>query len=801
MQYQTEILRFREGSQSRDPSPDATVAAARPNALLDAGNQIAVLVDLTPQLPYRSREIRTLVVKTYWASSGSIVARLRRALAAANRHLIDFNVKAAAGDKCAGNITCAVFSGEELFLGQVGAAYAFVYHPHTEIGSQFELFPKRDRLLIPLGSTTPAAIHIGYTLMSPGSIACLVTTGIAESQARENWEHVLAFSKVEEVSSRLKDELTSATISGSIILAGGVASPAPKPAPWAQRRPVQPAPADAAMQPASLTPIAATERSRVSRRRRPDELEDEMVAEAPSTPVQPVAALPEQAVVTEATVVSPELEEDSPSPAETVSTVPSPVEAPPDEVSVSQPEPRRERRRIEFSPPPVGAWLRQATERAKARRRRRKAMGTERATTAERARLRQALRSLLPGKVSSAQKALPKTPPPERTTVMAGLALGLFLVVLLITLTKYFQLGGPLRAEELLAEAQVLRDEAYRTQDPDAWQDLLDTTSQIVRLDPQNLAAQAMHEEAKDAVETLGNAAMLSVSPLLDLGTAPIPRRLIVAGGWVYILNTATDAVMALPLSEDYVSSPSESPTTILRRGQTYLGETVNRLVDFAWVKPGGNYPDGAVLIYSEGGKIFIYEPALGPGSITVQQIEGDLSPGSVTAMETFGDRFYLVNRQLNQILFYEPVNGIYESPRMYFPESGGPDLQQTLDIAIDGRLYLLMGNGSIQTYFAGTYDNSFKLSGLPDAELEPLVMAIEPDPDEGLVYLGDTPRERIIVLNKQGEFSHQFRLPKGEMKRIEALAINLNPHVLFLIAENRLYASPLPSFGSEAGP
>ncbi len=92
--------------------------------------------------------IRTLVVKTYWTSSGSIVARLRRALVTANRHLIAFNQMAPSGNKCAGNLTCAVFSGDELFLGQIGAPYAYVAHPpDVETGrtsKEFaELFPRR----------------------------------------------------------------------------------------------------------------------------------------------------------------------------------------------------------------------------------------------------------------------------------------------------------------------------------------------------------------------------------------------------------------------------------------------------------------------------------------------------------------------------------------------------------------------------------------------------------------------------------------------------------------------------------
>jgi hypothetical protein len=123
------------------------------------------------------------------------------------------------------------------------------------------------------------------------------------------------------------------------------------------------------------------------------------------------------------------------------------------------------------------------------------------------------------------------------------------------------------------------------------------------------------------------------------------------------------------------------------------------------------------------------------------------------------------------------------------------PDLQLTLDLAIDGRVYLLMGNGEIQAYFAGSPDHSFQVNGLPDPDFQPLVIAVEQDLDTGRVYLGDTQRERIIVLSKSGDFMHQFRLPRGEMSQIEAVAIHEDPHVLYLIAENNLYAAPLPTF------
>ena len=143
----------------------------------------------------------------------------------------------------------------------------------------------------------------------------------------------------------------------------------------------------------------------------------------------------------------------------------------------------------------------------------------------------------------------------------------------------------------------------------------------------------------------------------------------------------------------------------------------------------------------------------------------------------------------------YEPVNGIYRSPRGYFADGAAPDLQLALDIAIDGRVYLLMGDGSIQSYFAGSYDPSFEMSGLPDSDFKPLVMDIGLNVDDGLIYLAETQRERIIILDKRGEFVRQYQLPKGELRHIESITVAQQTQVIYLIAQNRLYAAPLPSF------
>jgi len=765
MQRYSEILRFHEGQRSQHPTPEAAVVVAPPRTPEGVGEQLVILVDLIPQLAHRSRELRVLTASTYWASSGSIVARLRRALAEANRHLVYVNAEAPPGSKCSGSITCAVFADNELFLGQVGAGYAFVHHPDDHV----ELFPRRERLLTPLGASLPPVIHIGYTLLEDQATLLFGTTPAVESQPRERWKGALAAFGPEEIGEAITQTMAEGQASGSFVVVrtAAAAPPPPPPEPHHGLRLFHKPDTAAAPveEPAVILP--------------------ETVAPPIPVPVTPPATA----------TPAPGITQEPPPPLPSFLQKRLERRRLREEAAQAQPTAPQSRLTLpKLKLPPVGQWLK-AFFLTLRERRQKKHVSSSRSTTAQRARLRLALRALLPGKVKGVKQTAQPVAPTEKPTVMGGLTLGLLLLTFFVTMTMYFESGGHARVEEYLVEAHALREKAFSSQSAEDWKALLELSSHIVTLERQNPEAIKLKAEAQNAVDALEIAAVLDARLFLDLGVAPAPRRLLVAGSWIYILNPTADEVIGLPLQADGLTLVTDVPTPILKRGQTFYGETVNHLVDFAWLEPGGNFPDGVLFIYSDGGSIYIYEPALGPGSITRQDLQGELEPGMVTAMGAFGEKLYLVHRQQNQILTYQPVNGIYDTARGYFATEHAPRLAEVLDIGIDGRLYLLMGDGSINTYFVGTEDRSFEMKNLPDPNVHPLVLAVESLADHGMIYLGDPQQERIVVLDKRGDFKHQFRLSGEALRQLEALAVSETPHILYLIADNRLYAAPIPDF------
>lgn len=779
MHYQTQILRFQEGQRSQHSAPEGTVESPPPRTV-NAGELLAILVDLNPPLSRRSRELRTLAAEAYWTSSGSVVARLRRALAEANRFLVRANAETPLALPTSGSLTCAVFTEEEIFCGQVGPGNALLCHPDGTV----ELFPRESRSLIPLGAAIPPVIHIGYAPVEEGCTLFLATTAVAETQARDRWVETFQPAEPEALAARLVTLVQEGHATGSAVLVHCLPEPESQPASAPRREgfwPFRKQETTTTATPATVEP-AAPEKAAEEPPATPSAVA--ATATAPAAPQPPPPPEPVLAVTSKPAASSlPEFLAERP-------TGEEPPEEEASEAEVSLPAPATSRFRLHIPYPKL------PTLRFPSLRLRRPTAGVW-TGAARRARLRQALRTLAPGRVERGRLGKARPTPSERTPVMAGLALGLALLVFFIAVTTYLQFGGASRAATLLDEAATLKATAYASQSPQDWQRLLALTEQILTLDPQNSQAQALRDEAQTAIDALKSAALLAPRLLLELGPTPAPRRLVVAADWIFVLNPTVDEVLELPLGSDGQSVGA--PVSVLKRGQSLLGETVAHLVDLAWMEPGPGYPDGAVMIYSEGGAVYVYEPSLGPGSLTRQRLQGDLGSGTVTLLDTFSDQLYLVERQTNQLWYYVPLNGLYDSPgRPYFADGMAPPLQNALDFALDGRAYLLSGDGTVHVYFEGTEDRSFQVQGLPEAGFRPTIMAVDLDPSAGHLYLGDVRLGRIVVLDKRGHFLHQFRLPGEALNSLEALAVNETGTILYIVAENRLYAAPLPDFSTQ---
>ncbi len=868
MLRRVEVLRFKAGQRTAAPPPEVFWERAPEGVPTEAGEELVILVDLEPYIPHRAREVRTLAEETYWTALGSVTARMRRALAAANRYLVQHNVGVTAEQRTYGSLSLMSFWQDEAFIGQVGPGNTLIHYPQQRL---LELFPKAGRAQTPLGVAVPPVIHISYATLEPGCQVVLLTNSIMQTRYIPAWEALLADQATAPDADIFAAELARKQVSGGAIHVFCLTDEEVQPAPPARRKlyllpwsragrsapdTVSPAPATptagtGAAQPgawmrlwarwrtaimstsvgkpsAMAQPVAGAEQSGAvpapeaprsagdagkssgvaepgalarlwSRWRAGSSAAD--TGEASATPVLEAWAYWQPAPGAEAQKVKPE-----------EASRPDLPQAGPGPLSYGEEEAALESSADlevsdEETEEKTGGWW--SGLRARLRLQRISEEGAEgqsqrcarrftvrgkvwhgkRRKTTRRMTLfiQKTLQPLLPGRAAPSSTPLLR-PVPAEMRWFPWLALALALLALLVTGLAYADMGGAQRAASLLEEAEKARTLAYEQQTPESWRKVQSLANTVLVLDANNEQARALRDEAALALDALQKAALLALQPLRELGVSPQPRRIIATDAALYLLNPLTDEVLALDAREPGVAR------SLLKRGQVLNGHTIPHLVDIAWMEPAPGFLDGALLVYGDGGYLYTYEPTLGPESITVQLLAGDLPPGAVTMMGLWGTRLYVVQRQANALLRYQPLNGLYNAPpRPYFAPTLTPPLQNVLALALDGRVYLLSGDGTLQAYYEGVEDPGFKVQGLPDP-IQPTILALDPEPD-GEIYLADPRQELIVVLDRKGTFRHQFRLPGHMGRSLEALAVSPDGKTLYLVAENKLYQAPLPDF------
>jgi hypothetical protein len=128
--------------------------------------------------------------------------------------------------------------------------------------------------------------------------------------------------------------------------------------------------------------------------------------------------------------------------------------------------------------------------------------------------------------------------------------------------------------------------------------------------------------------------------------------------------------------------------------------------------------------------------------------------------LDIFNNNLYLLSPEDSQVWKYLPAEaGGYQDPIKYAQTSLAKTLKKSQALAIDGAIYAL-AEGKIVKMSRGT-EAGFKIKNLPKA-FEDLSQAVDIFTAENIpsIYLLDKTRPRIVELDKNGNYIHQYLLP-----------------------------------------
>lgn len=379
------------------------------------------------------------------------------------------------------------------------------------------------------------------------------------------------------------------------------------------------------------------------------------------------------------------------------------------------------------------------------------------------------------------------------------------LLVVLAALAVWWQRGWEREKqfESLMQGAQAALDATVGLEDEalarGQLHDAEGRVAEALLLKPGDPAAEGLQQEIQKALDRVNHVVPLPMlMPLQEYsGLGRDLSRVLVHGPSVFVLDLGKDEVYQYRLDPelpDVVEPVGEG--VVIRKGQQVGQVAVSELADIAWLTAAGYQDKSGLLVLDQSWRLFLSEASgmWEPTQLPLQPPDEWRYPQSV---ETYGGNFYVLEPSLNQILRYLPSGGGYgESPGHYFEADALINLGGVVDMAISsevcgGYVYLLYANGILTKYARGTLE-PFEPHGLDKRLGE--TPAFFAGPEGCHLYVADTGNSRVVELDADGTFLHQFRLAEGETLRyVRSLFVDEVGDAFYILTGDTLYRTPIP--------
>lgn len=183
------------------------------------------------------------------------------------------------------------------------------------------------------------------------------------------------------------------------------------------------------------------------------------------------------------------------------------------------------------------------------------------------------------------------------------------------------------------------------------------------------------------------------------------------------------------------------------------------------------------IITYTEDKNL--YELDLVSKKATKQNMEGGWS--NATAITTYNNNLYILSALDNQIYKHLKTSSSYAKKTSYFSQPD-PNLSAGLDFGIDSDVYVLLENGAVQKYTAGT-KKEYAIAGMPP---ETNVKKVLADINVKGLYLYE--KDRIVKIDENGSFVSQFIT--GEVGNIKSLFVDDKTNTFYTLSDGKIYST-----------
>ena len=229
----------------------------------------------------------------------------------------------------------------------------------------------------------------------------------------------------------------------------------------------------------------------------------------------------------------------------------------------------------------------------------------------------------------------------------------------------------------------------------------------------------------------------------------------------------------------------------LVRRGDKQDGAVLGDMLFLFWM-PAGQLRSSPALFSLEGGRSLVtYDPKVGLSRIEVSE---SAKWGTVQAASGFAGGLYLLDTKLKQLLYYPPTKNGYESqPYMILDSKSRVDLSKALDMALDGNLYVLEGDGSVKRFSREGRPMEFE-GEVPDGPAKG-ARALFASANTRSLYLLDAQGERVLQFSQDGKLQRQFKAGGKDVsfQNLRDLHVDEVGRKMYLLAQKSLIVFDMP--------
>ena len=215
--------------------------------------------------------------------------------------------------------------------------------------------------------------------------------------------------------------------------------------------------------------------------------------------------------------------------------------------------------------------------------------------------------------------------------------------------------------------------------------------------------------------------------------------------------------------------------------------EDAERIVDDELLVQGAFFDRYKTLVFQTNANSVIEIIADQPTSMKTEDAAGWISGVDIEAYLRF---LYVLSPENNQIYKYERFSKRYSAPTQY---NVNADLRNSVDMAIDGNVYVLQEGGEVTKLFRGEVQQ-FIVRQLPEGALSTATKIFKAL--DGNIYFLDPVQSRVIVITDGGatgeaSYVRQYVL-EGDIGELQDLYVDPDETLLYVLGEKQLYAVDL---------